>query len=153
MKREELWYRLDQWACKGNKFSRRRKLAKIKSFLRAVGKDPGQIGVADVKKFYAAMQYERSTARDYHSAISLLWEVMGRRKEPPTPENFQDSDTTTVAPGSQQSITVYLPTEQVEAANQIGIDILVNEFLGPLLDAYIKAGRLPRSNNIDWRLK
>jgi len=82
---QELFYRLHQHARKGGKVSRRRQVKRVEAFLRWCGRAPDQIGRRQVHEFYRAHDFAPTTARDYHSALKLLWRTMGRAGEPPRP--------------------------------------------------------------------
>ncbi|WP_404369631.1 hypothetical protein [Marinobacter sp.] len=84
---QELFYRLHQHARKGGKVARRRQVKRVEAFVRWCGRAPAQIGRRQVHEFYRAHAFAPTTARDYDSAIRLLWRTLGRAGEPPRPPN------------------------------------------------------------------
>lgn len=82
---QELFFRLHQHARKGGKIARARQLKRVQTFIAWCGRDPHQIGRRQVHEFYRAHTFAPTTARDYDSAIRLLWRTMGRAGEPPRP--------------------------------------------------------------------
>jgi hypothetical protein len=82
---QELFFRLHQHARKGGKVARARQLKRIQAFIKWCGRDPRQIGRRQVHDFYRAHNFAPTTARDYDSAIRLLWRTIERTGEPPRP--------------------------------------------------------------------
>ncbi len=83
----EFFYGLHQHARKGGKIARRRQVKRVHTFIRWCGRAPAQIGRRQVHAFYRAHDFAPTTARDYDSAIRLLWRTLGRAGEPPRPPN------------------------------------------------------------------
>lgn len=84
---QELFFRLHQHARKGGKVARKRQLKRVEAFITWCGRSPQQIGRRQVHEFYRAQGFAPTTARDYDSAIRLLWRTMERSGEPPRPPN------------------------------------------------------------------
>jgi hypothetical protein len=82
---QELFFRLHQHARKGGKRARSRQLKRIHTFITWCGRAPHQIGRRQVHEFYRARAFAPTTARDYDSAIRLLWRCLDRVGEPPRP--------------------------------------------------------------------
>ena len=82
---QELFYKLHQHARRGGKVARKRQLQRVERFVKWCGRAPEQIGRRQIHEFYRAHDFAPTTARDYDSAIRLLWVVMGRAGEPPRP--------------------------------------------------------------------
>ena len=74
---QELFYKLHQHARRGGKVARKRQLQRVERFVKWCGRAP-------------AHDFAPTTARDYDSAIRLLWEIMGRAGEPPRPPNTHE---------------------------------------------------------------
>ena len=82
---QELFFRLHQHARKGGKIARSRQLKRVQAFITWCGRAPHQIGRRQVHEFYRAHAFAPTTARDYDSAIKLLWRTMERPGDPPRP--------------------------------------------------------------------
>lgn len=89
--RQDLFYKLHQYARKGGKTARRRQFRRVERFLDWCGRAPDQIGRRQVHEFYRAHDFAPTTSRDYDSAIRLLWRTMGRAGEPPRPPGPEQS--------------------------------------------------------------
>jgi hypothetical protein len=87
---QELFFKLHQHARKGGKIARTRQLKKIQAFIKWCGRAPHQIGRRQVHEFYRAHDFAPTTARDYHYAIRLLWQVLERPGEPPRPPSSEN---------------------------------------------------------------
>lgn len=88
---QNLFFKLHQHARKGGKIARARQLKRIQTFIKWCARDPRQIGRRQVHAFYRAHDFAPTTARDYDSAIRLLWRTMGRAGEPPRPPDPKQS--------------------------------------------------------------
>lgn len=88
---QDLFFQLHQHARKGGKIARGRQLKRVQAFITWCGRAPHQIGRRQVHDFYRAHDFAPTTARDYDSAIRLLWRTMGRASEPPRPPDPEQS--------------------------------------------------------------
>lgn len=86
----ELRHRLNLYARKGSKTSRRRQVRRLEEFVAWCGCDPRQIGKRHVYQYFAAHAFAPSTARDHWYAVRLLWLILGRHTDPPRPTTRED---------------------------------------------------------------
>lgn len=86
----KLRHRLNQYGAKGGKTSRRRQVKRIQRFIIWCGCQPEQIGKRHVHKFFAHHQFAPTTERGYWYAIRLLWQLIGRKGDPPWPPSSLD---------------------------------------------------------------
>ena len=87
---QELFFKLHQHARKGGKTSRSRQQKRVHAFIKWCGRAPHQIGRRQVHEFYRAHGFAPTTARDYDSAIRLLWRTLERSGEPPRPPKSEN---------------------------------------------------------------
>lgn len=92
MLNSDLKHRLNLYARKGGKKSRRHTVARIERFLLACHCPPEQIGRRQVHEFFERNAFARTTARDYYYAIRLLWRLLGRGGVPPAPKSLKQAE-------------------------------------------------------------
>lgn len=78
-------HKLNLYAAKGGKTSRRNTVARIERFLEFCQCHPEQVGRRHVHEFFEKSALSKTTARDYWYAIKTLWGMLGRDGEPPKP--------------------------------------------------------------------
>jgi hypothetical protein len=83
-------HKLNLYARRGGKTSRRRTVRRIEAFVAWCGCQPEQIGRRHVYAFLE-QPLAQTTRRDYYYAILLLWELLGRPVKPPMPSGFQSA--------------------------------------------------------------
>ena len=85
----ELRHRLHLYATRGSKKSRQRQISRIELFVEFCQRPVEQIGKKQVYEFYESHGFLPSTERDYHYAICLLWERLGRTGPVPKPPSMK----------------------------------------------------------------
>ena len=85
----KLRHELHLYATRGSKTSRRRQISRIETFVEFCQRPVEQIGKAQVYEFYEKNTFQPSTERDYHYAIRLLWEKLGRTGTVPLPPSMK----------------------------------------------------------------
>ena len=78
-------HKLNQYARRGGKTSRRRTIQRIEAFVAWCGCRPEQIGRRQVFE-YLEQPMAETTRRDHYYAIRLLWAMLGRPVPPPMPD-------------------------------------------------------------------
>ena len=86
-------HKLNQYARRGGKTSRRRTVERIEAFVAWCGCRPEQIGRRQVHAYLERPMAE-TTRRDHYYAIRQLWAMLGRPVPPPMPD--MAGSTTTV---------------------------------------------------------
>ena len=74
---------LNLYCTKGNKRSRKQTVKRLERIVEFVRRPPAQIGRKQIAAFFEAKRYAASTARDYETAIRLLWDLLKRQGQPP----------------------------------------------------------------------
>jgi len=88
-------HKINQYARRGGKTSRRRTVERIEAFVAWCGCRPEQIGRRQVYAYLERPMAE-STRRDHYYAIRQLWAMLGRPVPPPMP--VMAGSTTTAPP-------------------------------------------------------
>jgi hypothetical protein len=74
---------LNLYCCRGNKRARKQTVKRLERIVEFVRRPPAQIGRKQIAEFFEAKHYAASTARDYETAIRLLWDLLKRQGQPP----------------------------------------------------------------------
>lgn len=88
----KLRYQINMRRRKGAKRSRQAEAKRIERFVAWCNCPAEQIGRKHVHLFFEEKQFAPTTARDYFYAISKLWQMLGRSKEPPRPKDHNSFD-------------------------------------------------------------
>lgn len=78
-------HRLNLYAAKGSKASRRATVRRVRRFIDFCQRPAEQIGRRQVHEFYEQEAFSPSTQRNYYYAICLLWRLLRRTRKPPMP--------------------------------------------------------------------
>lgn len=89
--RRELRHKLNLYARKGGKRSRRRQVERIELFVEWCHRPAEQIGRRQVHEFFEAQKFAPTTARDYFYAICQLWVLLDRAGKPPRPPSLESA--------------------------------------------------------------